>query len=234
MPPWLDSPAERLQVLGASPWFAHLPPQLSQWIAENVRPHVLAAGARLFVRGDAPDGMHFVVSGAVRVGSLAQDGRESLLMVARAPQWFGEAGLFDGAPRAHDAWAAHESRLLHLPQAETLAFLGRYPQHWKSFGRLLAHSLRLALGALEGHALLSPARRLAQRLVAMAYGYAAWQGPYQRLISVQQDDLGTMLSMSRQTINQLLKEFEAQGYLRTARGAIEVTDMARFREFAQR
>jgi CRP/FNR family cyclic AMP-dependent transcriptional regulator len=230
----LESAAERRRVLGASAWFTQLPPPLAQWVAETARLREAVAGARLFARGDAPDGMYFVASGAVRVGSLSADGRESLLLVARAPQWFGEAGLFDHAPRAQDAWAGQDSRLLHLPQHEALAFLGRHPEHWQSFGWLLAHTLRLALGALEGHALLSPARRLAQRLVAMAYGYAPWQGPYQRVIPVQQDDLGIMLAMSRQTINQLLKEFEAQGCVRTARGAIEVLDMGRLKAFAQR
>jgi len=52
------------------------------------------------------------------------------------------------------------------------------------------------------------------------------------VIRVQQDQLGAMLSISRQTVNQILKDLEAQGLLHRARGSIEILDLAQLRKFA--
>ena len=226
------TPAERLAALGASPWFSHLPTELADWIAGTARVVTLAAGERLFSCGDAPSGVYYVVDGAIRIATSTADGKEALLTFIEQPQWFGEAPLFDDSPRPRDAWAESDCRLLHLPQSLLVDFLEHHPRHWKSFGLLLAQKLRLALHVIEANALLPPSQRLAQRLVAMAYGYGDWQGAHRRVLDVQQVDLGAMLTVSRQSVNQLLKDFESQGFLRTGRGSIEILDMPRFKLLA--
>jgi CRP/FNR family cyclic AMP-dependent transcriptional regulator len=226
------TPAERLVALNASAWFTRLPAELAEWIATNARSVTLGAGQRLFSCGDAPDGVYVVVDGAIRIATSTADGKEALLVLIEPAQWFGEMPLFDDSPRPQDAWADNDCRLLHLPQAVLVDFLDRHPQHWKSFGLLLAQKLRLALRLIEANALLPPPRRLAQRLIAMAYGYGDWHGAHRRVLDVQQDDLGSMLSMSRQSVNQLLKDLESQGFLRTGRGSIEILDMPRFKVLA--
>lgn len=230
--PELLTPAGRRACLGASPWFADLPIDLAAWIANIASPVALSAGQLLFSVGDPPDGAYVVIDGALRIASSSAEGKEALLMFVEPPQWLGESGLFDGSPRSQDAWAERDCTLLHLRQADLLDHLTRHPHHWRSFGLLQAQKLRLALRAMADNALSPPQARLARRLVAMAYGFRGWSGASKRVIEVQQDDLGAMLSISRQTINQLLKNFESRGFLRRGRGTIEILDMPRLKQFA--
>ena len=228
----LSLPEQRRAVLQASGWFAGLPDDLQTWLADTARPLALQAGQCLFARGAAASGLYYVVDGAIRITNTSADGREALLALAESPMWFGESGLFDGAAHDHDASAENTALLLHAGQGALLDLLAREPRHWRAFGVLLAQKLRLAFIGLESAALLPPSARLARRLVAIAVGYGDARARSKRVIEVQQGQLAAMLALSRQTVNQILKGFEARGFVRLSRGSIEILDFEQFRRFA--
>ncbi len=235
----LADPRHWLALLQAGVWFAQLSPPLRDALMEAARVRQLAAGEALFRRGDAPCGLYAVLEGAVRIsgtGGSSDDSREVLLTLLEPPHWFGEVSLFDGQPRTHDAVAEGATRLLQVPQPALMQLLQREPAHWREFGLLMSHKLRLAFVALEEAASLPVAQRLARRLVMMAEGYGvrrdAQQGAHRRSLAVSQEQLSMMLAVSRQTINQNLKELEARGVLRLNRGGLEIADMAALQRLA--
>jgi CRP-like cAMP-binding protein len=101
--------------------------------------------------------------------------------------------------------------------------LERTPAFWHAFGLLLTHKLRLAFDAIEEAALLPAAQRVARRLLLMAGGYGD-AGALRRVLKVPQEDLAMMLALSRQTTNQILRQFEAQGALALRYAEIEIVD----------
>ena len=196
------------------------------------RPLGLAAGERLFQRGDAPCGIYAVLSGAIRIGAVSAEGKEALLTLIEAPHWFGEICLFDGQPRTHDAFAEGATRLLRVPQATLLALLERQPGYWREFALLMSHKLRLAFVALEQQSLKGAAPRVAFRLLQMAAGYGEVDGA-RRVLQLSQEQLALMLSLSRQTTNQILKSLQQEGAVRLGYGEIEIVDSARLEQLAQ-
>ncbi|MEW6460928.1 Crp/Fnr family transcriptional regulator [Pseudomonas sp. BMW13] len=226
----MPDPRTYASLLNQGHWFAALPAALSQTLLEMARVQRLDAGQRLFRRGDRPSGLYAVVEGAVRVGAIGENGKEALLTLVEPPYWFGEISLFDGLPRTHDAFAESASTLLLLPQAELLALLERQPQHWRDFALLMSHKLRLAFIALEDMSLLPAAPRLARRLLLIAENYG--ESEPRRVLHLAQEQLALMLSLSRQTTNQILKELEAQGVVRLTYGEIEILDVEHLRQLA--
>lgn len=226
----MPDPRTYASLLNQGHWFAALPAALSQTLLEMARVQRLGAGQRLFRRGDRPSGLYAVVEGAVRVGAIGENGKEALLTLVEPPYWFGEISLFDGLPRTHDAFAESTSTLLLLPQAELLALLERQPQHWRDFALLMSHKLRLAFIALEDMSLLPAAPRLARRLLLIAENYG--ESEPRRVLHLAQEQLALMLSLSRQTTNQILKELEAQGVVRLTYGEIEILDVEHLRQLA--
>tara|TARA_Y100001938_G_C8029254_1_gene399748 strand:+ start:67 stop:753 length:687 start_codon:yes stop_codon:yes gene_type:complete len=226
----MPDPRTYASLLNQGHWFAALPAALSQTLLEMARVQHLDAGQRLFRRGDRPSGLYAVVEGAVRVGAIGENGKEALLTLVEPPYWFGEISLFDGLPRTHDAFAESASTLLLLPQAELLALLERQPQHWRDFALLMSHKLRLAFIALEDMSLLPAAPRLARRLLLIAENYG--ESEPRRVLHLAQEQLALMLSLSRQTTNQILKELEAQGVVRLTYGEIEILDFEHLRRAA--
>ncbi|MBI6954637.1 MULTISPECIES: Crp/Fnr family transcriptional regulator [unclassified Pseudomonas] len=213
-------------------WFRQLPVTVQDSLLALGRPRELAAGQRLFQRGDAPCGLYAVLEGAMRVGAVSSAGKEALLTLVESPHWFGEISLFDGQPRTHDAYAEGPTRLLWIPQAPLLEWLAFQPEHWRDLALLMSQKLRWVFVALEQQSLLAAAPRVAQRLLQMAEGYGERDVAQWRL-QVSQEQLALMLSLSRQTINQILRSLEQAGVVRLGYGEVEIVDAPRLRAMGQ-
>ena len=229
-------PAQARATLETGAWFRTIPAELQQWLLDHAVLRSLEAGERLFSRGDPPGGLYGVVRGAVRVTGVSADGKEALLTLIEPPHWFGEIALFDGLPRTHDAVADVPTQVLQVPQGPLAQLLEAQPRLWRAFGALLAHKVRLAFVAMEDTALLPAATRIARRLLLIAGDYA---DPYaaagargRTLIAVRQEQLAMMLSLSRQTTNQILRDLEERGIARLTRGEIEIIDFQGLRAAA--
>lgn len=227
-----ESYAWREQLLHGH-WFRQLSPALQDSLLDAARLRGLATGTCLFQRGDAPCGLYAVLSGAIRIGAVSAEGKEALLTLVEPPHWFGEICLFDGQPRTHDAFAEGATTLLWVPQSVLLALLDAQPAYWREFALLMSHKLRLAFVALEQQSLKGAAPRLAFRLLQMADGYGEVDGA-RRVLQLSQEQLALMLSLSRQTTNQILKALQQEGALRLSYGEIEILDVARLEALAGR
>jgi CRP-like cAMP-binding protein len=209
-------------------WFSHLPVSLQDSLLAAARVRRLSAGQRLFQRGDQPCGLYAVLEGAVRIGAVNEQGKEALLSLVEAPHWFGEICLFDGQPRTHDAFGQGPCTLLQIPQAALLAMLDEQPVHWRQLALLMSQKLRLTFINLEQLSLMPAPTRLAHRLLMIAEGYGEIDEP-RRVLQLPQEQLASMLSLSRQTTNQILKDLQGQGILSLGYGEIEILDEQRLR-----
>jgi CRP-like cAMP-binding protein len=209
-------------------WYSRLPVELQESLLGMSRLRRLSPAERLFQRGDPPCGMYAVLEGAVRIGAVNEQGKEALLSVMEAPHWFGEICLFDGQPRTHDAMAAGQCTLLHVPQLALLALLEEQPLYWRHLALLMSQKLRLTFINLEHLSLMPAPARLAHRLLMIAEGYGEIE-PARRVLQLPQEQLALMLSLSRQTTNQILKDLQAQGILHLGYGEIEILDIERLR-----
>jgi CRP-like cAMP-binding protein len=142
--------------------------------------------------------------------------------------WLGEISTLDGHPRTHDAVAKEASLVLQVPQAALDSILAAEPRYWRDVGVLATSKLRMLFHAVE-ETVLPLSVRLSRRLVLAAERYGEWRDRSSRVVDLRQDQLAAMLSTSRQTVNQLLKDLEARGLVRLSYGAIEILDLDRLR-----
>ena len=221
-------------LIGQGRWFSTLPPERQEQLLEHAVVQKVPAGAALFLRGDANSGLYCLVEGSLLIGAVSADAREATLGLLEPPQWFGEIALFDDGPRTHDAHARVASRLLLVPRPALLRLLAAEPQWWHHLGQLLAEKVRALFESLEDMAVLAAPARVARRLLAMATGHGMLAPGITHLtIAVNQEQLGAMLSLTRQTISEVLREFEAQGWLKRRYGAIELLDTAALSRIGQ-
>lgn len=228
----LDAASYR-ERLRASSWFGSLEAPLQDALISIAVVRRLGAGDMLFRRGDPPDGLYCVVEGTICIGATSAEGREALLAVLEPVNWFGEIGVFDRQPRTHDARADSNATLLHMPQATLIALLDSTPALLHAFALLLTHKLRLTFTVLEETALLPASVRVARRLLLMADGYGDLRLGTRRVLRVPQEQLAQLLALSRQTVNQVLKDLQARGILKVAYGEIELLDFAGLRDLAR-
>ena len=144
---------------------------------------------------------------------------------------FGEQALLDGRVRTASAVALDqvETRTLHRKDFEELRSTS------PAVERFLIQALAAQVRRLSGHlldALHVPAdQRVVRRLAEAAELYA--DGEREIVLDLKQDDLASMAGTTRPTANQVLKQLEADGIVRLARGQVTVTGLDALRRRAR-
>src|SRR5438067_1030876 len=145
-------PDELVARLAANPWFASLPQREQRALltgSERVR---LRPGEMLFRQGDAVDAgrgaFYGLIEGHLKISTLREDGKEAILVLLEAGNWFGEISLVDGRPRTHDATALGPAEVLALPRAAFDALMQR-AAFSQALCRLLAVRMRTLYGMVE-------------------------------------------------------------------------------------
>jgi CRP-like cAMP-binding protein len=234
------TPAHWRPLLARGRWFSALTADQQDALLQSARLLRLPAGAVLFQRGDANAGLYAVLDGTVCVGPPdapgwpGKDSREALLSLLSPPQWFGEIACIDGGPRTHDATATTAVQLLLVPQPALLALADADPLWWRLLGQLLAEKVRALFSGLDDLTQLDASTRIARRLLAMAQGHGMLApGIAQRSVAVNQAQLGAMLSLTRQTVSEVLRDFEARGWVRRGYRNVELLDWAALADAGQ-
>ncbi len=230
-PPTRIATTELPSLLEEGRWFSAIPAELQQWLLQHGERKPLHKGQALFLRGDAPDGLYCVLTGALRIGYCNAEGKEAVLTYIDPPNWFGEISLLDQQARTHDAIAETNSEVLHIPHRALLRLFEAKPAWWRYIGLLVTQKLRLAFTAIEDLSLRPAPQRLAHRLLLIGEGYGETLSS-RVTIRLHQEQLGNLLSISRQTTNQILKDLEARELIRLSYKGIEIIDKAGLRRFA--
>jgi CRP/FNR family cyclic AMP-dependent transcriptional regulator len=225
----MDSSLHRYRSqLETTPWFRGLPVELQDYLISHASLLTLEKGQFLYRRGEQSYGLYAVLGGALAFGTVGVDGKEALLAVLGPTAWLGEISLFDGLPRPNDATAVSRTLLLHVPEAALRDLLDATPRYWRDLALLMAQRLRVSFENAEAVTLLPAAQRVANRLLMIAGGYRGLNATQSR-IRLSQDSLASMVSLSRQTTNQLLRNLEEQQILSLKSGEIAILDFERLR-----
>jgi CRP-like cAMP-binding protein len=204
-------------------------PILSVLTDEDQRALLSTARRRRFARnevifheGDPGETLHLVSKGHVAVRVTTPLGDVATVRVLRPGDFFGELAVVSPAPRNATvvALGAAETLVIHRDQFQEL--LDRQP----SVQALLVEALvtevrRLAVQLLD--ALYVPVeRRVWRRLLELESVFG--DGTSAAVITLTQEDLAQVVGTTRPTMNRLLRDGEAAGILRVARGRVEITD----------
>ena len=180
----------------------------------------------LYLRGSPPDALFCVEAGIVRLSVTSAGGREAVLGLITAGHWFGEASLFTGEARGHDAVAVVDSQVLVVPRATLHDLVDDRSDYLLQFLRLMGLRYRWTLGRMDDSRLQNLPARLAGTLVEACRTEAdrstVESGGH---VTIAQEDLAHILGASRQSINKVLKSWERQGILRVSYRNIIVNDL---------
>lgn len=174
-----------------------------------------AAKDELIIAEQAPgDALYILATGKVKVSLLSPDGREMILSVLGAKDFFGEMALLDGAPRSARVTAIAASLLYVLSREAFVAFIQRTPQASLNILAEMTRRLRRADDMIGSLALLDVYGRVAHTLLELARreGQAREDGILIDNRPTQQE-LAGMVGTSRETVSRALNDFARNGYL---------------------
>lgn len=208
-------------------------PDLTEREAEVARAGIseraFAANELICMRGDLLDYWTGVVSGLVRIGTVARSGKATTFTGLTAGAWFGEGSVLKNEPRRYDAVALRDSRVALMDRT---TFLWLF-ENSVGFNRFLVAQLNERIGhfigLLEYDRMLGPTARVA-RCIASLFNPILYPESARHL-DITQEEIGALSGISRQSANQCLKTLEKEGLLRLEYGGITIVDLDRLSRY---
>jgi CRP/FNR family cyclic AMP-dependent transcriptional regulator len=205
---------DAVTLLSRTRLFGAVPAKALSQVAERSQFRGYRKGELIVRQGDSGETLFVVVEGLVKVFVTSPDGAEMVLVTLGPTDTFGELAVVDGGERSASAEACDATTLLVLRRSALLALLPDHPD--------LAEGLLRSLGALARRltdqtadlVFLDLHGRVAKLLVGLAEERGETRDGTRVLdLHLTQSDLASMVGGSRQSINQILRTFEALGYL---------------------
>jgi CRP/FNR family cyclic AMP-dependent transcriptional regulator len=182
--------------------------------------------------GEIGDSMHLIAVGTVAVHVTSPMGNVVTLDVLRPGDAFGEQALVgEGSVRSATVVALERVETLRLSLVEFEALWEQHRPAAIAVARMLDARLRATSQALLDALYLPAETRVMRHLAHLADIYA--RHPSQA-IPLTQDDLASMAGTTRQTVNRVLGQAQADGLVTLSRGRIVVSDPAEVARRAQR
>ena len=213
---------DQASLLANSALFADLEPTALDFLAERATRVEFERGRTIFRQGDEGDTLYVIADGMVKVWVSSGEGGEMVLATLRAPDAFGELSAVDGRPRSASATTLEPTTLVALDRATLLDAVHRHPGVADGMMRGLGGLARRITEQTSDLVFLDLAGRLAKTLATLADRDGSVEGDTVVLaLPLTQTELAEMVGGSRQSVNHILKTFEARGFLEV-RGGREV------------
>lgn len=191
-------------------------------------------GEVIFSQGDSGDALYGIASGRVRISATGAGGQEVFLSIMEPGDTFGEIAVMDGLPRTAGATALDPTRLIVINRHDFLRLLEQEPRLAIHLLKLLCGRLRWTSELVEESAFLAGPARLAKRLLVLASLHGRPTEPSQLELRISQAELAHFLGISRQIVNQHLREWQRNGWVELGRSRVTIRDTAALRAFISR
>jgi len=171
-------------------------------------------GVRIFREGDTADSLCVLKKGLVKLISLSDKGRETILHILKPEEVFGEL-LLSEEKRPFTAIAFEDSMVMIVSKESFLKLLSAVPTVALNFIRLLSKRLATVERGLAESSHTWSYHRLARVLLQLSERYGE-EVPAGTLINVRltHEDLANLIGTSRETVTTQLNKFARVGLLK--------------------
>ncbi|WEY39448.1 MULTISPECIES: Crp/Fnr family transcriptional regulator [Paraburkholderia] len=237
-PPPDPAPAEPLTALeqraalfARSAWFRALAPEHQALVVETGEARYHEAGEWVARRLEPSAYWIGVHTGLLKLAICNPDGRSCTLSGVPSGGWFGEGSVIKQELRKYDVVTIQRSLVMFVPSATFHTLLNTSLPFNGFVIRQLNNRMGEFIASIQNSRLLDVDARVAQAL-AQLFNPDLYPdtGP---TLAISQEELGLLVGVSRQRINQALQTLERIGVVQLAYNQITVLDLAQLAAFGR-
>jgi CRP-like cAMP-binding protein len=178
-----------------------------------------AKNHKIFSQGDVADAVFFIQKGKVKITVLSEHGKEAVVGIFAAGQFFGEGCLEGEESRTTTSQTMEECLITAITKSGMLAVLGAEPRFSAFFiAYLLSRNSRIEDDLID-QLFNSSERRLARLLLLLAnFGK---EGGTPVPVTLSQETLAEMIGTTRSRVSFFMNKFRKKGFI-DYNGKIEV------------
>jgi CRP/FNR family cyclic AMP-dependent transcriptional regulator len=205
---------DNIELLRQVSIFKELPAETLADLAKRLWHKQAEAGSVIVSQEEPGDQLFLISSGKVKVVLYGETGREIILSILRAGDFFGEMSLLDRQPRSANVVAVEDSQLLGLDRDAFQTHLTSHPTTALAILAEMSRRMRHADEVIGNLALLDVYARVARtvRDLAQKQGEPVDGGLLIKNRPTQQEIAG-LIGTSRETVSRALNDFTRRGLL---------------------
>jgi len=208
-------------VLKAVPLFVSVPEDQLRMLTTVVTRKSAPRSTTIMAGGDPTDSLYIVLSGRLKVMMSDAEGKEVILSILGAGEFFGEMGLIDDAPRSASVVSIEACELLSIAKRDFKKCLAENFEMAQAVMRGLVRRLRDADRKIGSLALLDVYGRVARLLLDMAETVDGEKIVTKRL---PKQDIAKMIGASREMVSRVMKDLQMGGYIEVRGSNIVLRD----------
>jgi CRP/FNR family cyclic AMP-dependent transcriptional regulator len=171
-------------------------------------------------QGDPADAVFYIQRGKVKVSVVSEQGKEAVVAMLGANDFFGEGCLAGQARRIATVAAMTDSVIVRLEKAAIVGVIHREPAFAGMFiAHLLARAIRVEADLVD-QLFNSSEKRLARMLLLLA-NFGKDEKPEPILAKISQETLADMIGTTRSRVSFFMNKFRKLGLI-DYNGCIEV------------
>ncbi len=204
-------------------WVDALPDSVRMGVLSEMKSLRAPAQTMVYERYAPVKGLYQVVSGKVRLYTVASDGREMTYKIYGKNETFGDLAAIDGQPYPLSADAVTDCELLYLTRQKLSQLRSTHPEIETALLEFCVRVARMTLGIAEEATMYPLQARIASRLTYLTANARA-RGESLNNLKIGQKEIAVMVGASRQAVNKVLAEFQSKGLIETHYGGIHIKD----------
>jgi CRP/FNR family cyclic AMP-dependent transcriptional regulator len=174
----------------------------------------------VFSQGDAADSVFHIQKGKVKVTVVSEQGKEAVVAILGANEFFGEGCLAGQSQRIATVVAMTESVIVRLDKAVIIRVLHQEPAFSELFiAHLLGRAIRIEADLVD-QLFNSSEKRLARLLLLLA-NFGKEGKPETVIAKISQETLAEMIGTTRSRVSFFMNKFRKLGFI-DYNGGIEV------------
>ena len=202
-------------------------------ISKKMTPYSYSKGEFIVMEEMEGQQCYFITQGSVKITRSSKDGREVILAILTAGEFFGEMSLLDGESRSANVLTLEETKVLALNRNDFMATLEEYPRVSIQLLKELTIRLRKSDLQIASLTLSDAEKRIGLCILRLAGEQGTIRQGHVKIKKFPfQHDIANMAGTSRETVSRTLVLFEQNGLIQREGRQLTIVDYMQFqREF---
>ncbi|MFC1223332.1 response regulator [Pedobacter sp. BG31] len=196
------------------------------------KPRAVNSKQVIYIEGDEPAHLYYVVKGQVKTYKRFKDGRELSSGLYHDGDFFGYESLCNGELYAENAATLTESEIIHIPKADFMEYLLSHQVVSKTFIGLLSGNVRDKGKQMLQLAYSSVRKRVAEALLQVATKFGDGEANT-CTIRISRDDLAALVGTASETVSRMLADFKDEKLIDKTGNAINILSIEKLRNIKQ-
>jgi DNA-binding response OmpR family regulator len=186
-------------------------------LGKDKKVKVFKKKTEVFSEGDVPLNVYFVKSGNIKAFKSHPDGKELIMNLYAANDFFGFESILENENYHESAVAMQDSELIAIPRYDFMQMIHGHPDVSKSFINLLCKKVAEREAQLLNLAYNSVRQRTAEALLK-----SETLKDSRSVIAISRDDLAKMVGTASESVIRVLSDFKDEGLIEIETGKIKI------------